>query len=124
MKITKIDVVLISVLFALIVVEFVVKSEELSSYQVLMGIVIGFSLGFKLSAVHGSTVSREAIKIASEKDHMVSSLEGEKVRNQREFEVEHDRKERLIRTLEDNLRDRDEEIRYLVKQLEDLKKGG
>ncbi|MBD3389114.1 MAG: hypothetical protein GF416_08505 [Candidatus Altiarchaeales archaeon] len=121
MEITKIDVVLVSVLILLIGIEFVARSNEMFHMQVMIGVVIGFSLGFKLSAVHGSTVSREAIRLASQKVEEVSHLETEKFRTERGLGLELERKDKLIRTLHDNLMDRDEEVRDLVVELEKLR---
>jgi Na+/H+-translocating membrane pyrophosphatase len=124
MKIKKIDAILITVLFILIVLEFLVKSEELSHYQVIIGIVIGFSLGFKLSAVHGSTVSREAIEMVKKKDSELDGVSGEKIKNERAMKLELKRKEKLIYTLNQNLIDRDKEIKELIEVNEKLRERG
>ncbi len=120
MKLKKIDVALISVLFFLIVVEFVVKSKELSSFQVLVGIVIGFSIGFKLSAVHGSTVSRQAIELARTTDNHLSVVSSESEKSIRGLEIELERKNKLIEKIHANLKDRDVEVRELVARVGEL----
>ncbi|MFC2163162.1 hypothetical protein ACFLRF_05725 [Candidatus Altiarchaeota archaeon] len=122
MKIHKIDLILIGVLLALVVLEFFIKTEELSHTQVILGIIIGFSVGFKLSAVHGSTVSREAIKMTKKKEDQIEQISDEKNKTEQGYDIELQRKDKLINTLTTNLTDRDEEIKELVVELERIRK--
>jgi len=121
MKPEKIDIMLISVLFGLVALEFFIKSEELSHTQVIIGIIIGFSVGFKLSAVHGSTVSRQAIELARKKDDELGEISGEHMMSKAGYKIELRRKDKLIKALHTNLKDRDEEVKELVLEIE--KKG-
>ncbi len=118
MKLRSIDLILVGVLVALLALEFFIKSAELFHTQVIIGIIIGFSIGFKLSAVHGSTVSRQAIEMAKKKDDELSEVSEDIKMTKDSLRVELRRKERLIAALHQNLLDRDDDITNLVRKLE------
>lgn len=114
-----IDAVMVVSLIAVVVLEFAVNANEFSHYQVLMGLIIGFSVGFKLSAVHSGSVSRKAIEMAKAKEERLCDVEDEKSRSEKAYEVELKRKDKLLKTLTINLEDRDREIKELIRRMQD-----
>ena len=117
MKNKTVDAILIIALVTLIILEFAVNSNKLSNYQVIMGLVIGFSIGFKISSLHSSTVSREAIELARVKGEKLDFTQTENQQTEQAYQTEIKRKDKLLKTLTANLKDRDEEVMELIQKL-------
>lgn len=114
----QIDMVLFGSLIALLLAEFWLKSSELYHTQVLIGIIVGFGMGFKLEAMHGITVSRQAIELAKKRETELEDSKGDMRFTKDSMMTELRRKEKVIAALHQSLLDRDDDVRMLVSKLE------
>jgi predicted membrane protein len=113
------DILSIVLLVVLVMVEFYIEKDEVFySAQTLLclaiGLVIGFNLGYKLSAIHAIKVSEKALMIAEEKGRKLDIEEEAHKKSVNELELALKREKKLTKSLEINLQDRDSEVKELV----------
>jgi len=120
----RLEAAILTVLLTLIALEMVLKWGEVTAHPrvMILGIILGFSMGFKLSAMHQGHVSKKAITFAEDHkkelaQHKTSSTDNI-LRQQKDLE----RKDKLIASLKEALRERDSEVKHLVSELQKLKK--
>ena len=119
LKKIKFDILSVALLIVLVTLEFYIEKDALfHSAQTLLclaiGLVIGFNLGYKLSAMHAIRVSERAFNIAESKE---KELEQEKNAHRKlvnELEVALQRERKLTTSLGINLQDRDNEVVELI----------
>ena len=121
-RISKIDLVTMVLIALLAGVEFYLTREHmLGSAEILMyvaiGLVIGVNLGFKLASMHSIRVSEKVFGIAETCEGKLVNAEQKQKETERELEIALERERRLRQALETSLKERDEEVRYLITKL-------
>ncbi|GEM_PF-1438070 len=120
MKISKLDAITFTILLSLISVEMYLKIGEIleSPILILLGLIIGFSMGFKLASVHSSQISRKALDFAKNEEAKLNNVKSTSIETFSRLKKEGDRRDRVIVKLKDALKDRDLEVEHLVSELE------
>lgn len=124
-RISRHDLLIFAILAALLSLELYVKREEFmhgSHIMLLVGIILGFSIGFKVSALHAGTGMRKALTLAE--NGKLDQKETEKKMGDKiiSLTVVLEKRNKTINQLNEALADRDSEIRELVGDLEEYRK--
>ncbi|MBD3260481.1 MAG: hypothetical protein GF334_02170 [Candidatus Altiarchaeales archaeon] len=121
------DLIILGILAVLILLEVFVKREEIfhsvpGPLLILVGALLGFSAGFKLSAVHSGSGLTTAIRLAENTSIQKQKKEEGLVKELTGVEKENQRLSKQITLLNQALKDRDGEVRELVAELEKKRK--
>ena len=117
-KISKMDLVSMVMIVLLAGAEFYLKGEHMfgsaeTLLYVAIGLVIGVNIGFKLASMHSIRVSEKVFDIAETCEGKLVNVEQKQKETERELEIALDRERKLRQALEINLKERDEEVRFL-----------
>jgi peptidoglycan hydrolase CwlO-like protein len=125
MRLSKLDAVTVVVFVALVAIEVYIKADEIfkAPLVILLGVILGFSMGFKLASFHSSQISRKALDLAETEEKKLSELETASTEIVDKLRKELERKNSMLAKLKNALKDRDEEVAHLVAELERLRKG-
>lgn len=117
-RISKMDLVTMVLIVLLAGVEFYLKREHMfgsaeTLLYVVIGLVIGVNIGFKLASMHSIRVSEKVFGVAETCEGKLVNAEHKQKETGRELEIALERERKLRQALETSLKERDEEVRLL-----------
>ena len=121
-RISKMDLSSIVLIVLLVGAEFYLNREHMfGSAETLLcvaiGLVIGVNIGFKLASMHSIRVSEKVFGLAETCEGKLVNVEQKQKQTERELEIALERERKLRQTLETNLKERDEEVKFLFAKL-------
>ena len=121
-RISKIDLVSIVLIVLLAGTEFYMKREHMfgsaeTLLYVVIGLVIGVNIGFKLASMHSIRVSEKVFQVAETCENKLVNVEQKQRETERELEIALERERKLRQSLEASLKERDEEVKSLFAKL-------
>ena len=117
-RISKMDLVTMVLIVLLAGVEFYLKREHMfgsaeTLLYVVIGLVIGVNIGFKLASMHSIRVSEKVFGVAETCEGKLVNAKHKQKETGRELEIALERERKLRQALETSLKERDEEVRLL-----------
>ncbi len=121
-RMSKMDMVSILLIVLLVGTEFYLKREHMfvsaeTLLCVVIGLVIGVNVGFKLASMHSIHVSEKVFDFAETCEGKFVNAEQQLKETERELEIALERERKLRQALETNLKERDEEVRFFLAKL-------